>query len=274
MKRIGIIYNPKRKEAVDFSQKLKGLLSRKNIQTWLCSAWEPAKAQKHVSGSDLIISVGGDGTILRAAKAIIPESIPLLGVNLGKLGFMSELREEEVTKKLTSILQGKGWIEERAILEARLYHHNKTFYALNDVFIGRRSSARLVSIECRLDNKELTTYRVDGIILATASGSTGYALAAGGPVLHPQSQDMVLQPVCPHLSFNKTLVLPPQTTVELKILTTHEGMLSMDGQIEEPLNNGDKIIVKLSHYTTHFVRIQPDNYFYQTLEEKFNRKIA
>ena len=271
MKRIGIIYHPKRVEAVKYSRQLDKLLKKAGVQTWLGSAWEPHELNTQAPGSDLVISIGGDGTILRAAKAIIPQSIPILGINLGNLGFMSELTLKEAETKLSYVLSGKGWVEERALIE--ISYNKKTFYALNDVFIGRRSLSRLVTIHCKIDGEPLATFRVDGIIIATASGSTAYSLAAGGPILHPQSKEIILQPVSPHFSFDKSLVLPLGTLIDLTVSTTHEAMISMDGQAEEELKSGDRIRVKLSKYTARFLRLQSKKYFYKTLDSKLQRKI-
>ena len=272
MRQIGIIYQPKREEAVSYGQELGELLRSKGVHVWLCSAWEPESAKAEIPGSDLIISIGGDGTILRAAKVIIPEPIPLLGINFGNLGFMSELTADEARKKLPVILKGEGWIEERATLEVKI--PGKTYYTLNDVFIGRRSSARLVSLECEIDGVYFSTYRADGVIIATASGSTGYALAAGGPILNPQSKEIVLQPVCSHFSLDKPLVLPASTAINLKVLTTHEAMLSLDGQVEFELYSKDRIEIKSSPYVIRFLRFQSKSYFYETLDAKLNRKIT
>jgi NAD+ kinase len=182
MKNIGIIYHPRRTEAVKYSYKLAEILKKKKIEAWLGSAWEPEKLKDRIKGSDLIISIGGDGTILRASKAIIPGVVPILGINLGNLGFMSELSVEEAEDKLPDVLKGEGWIESRSLLE--IHFKKKVLHALNDVFVGRRSLARLVSVECSLNRDKMTIYRADGIIVSTASGSTGYNLAAGGPILH------------------------------------------------------------------------------------------
>ncbi len=274
MKRVGIIYNPRTDEAVSCSRELGEVLAKKKIETWQCSAWEPDKARPQVKGTDLIISIGGDGTILRAAKAVIPEEAPILGINLGKLGFMNELTAAEAINKLPQILDGAGWIEERYALETDIPSQNKMSFALNDMFVGRRASARLVTIECRIDGEPLTVYRADGVIVATASGSTGYALAAGGPILHPQSRNIVLQPVAPHFSFDKALVLPQQAIIELKVITTHEAMISLDGQIEWQINSGDVITVKSCPHSVRFLRFQPGNYFYKSLDSKLNRKVA
>lgn len=274
MKRVGILYQPKRIEAVDFSSEVERFLNARDICTWRCSAWEPDKAKQQVPGTDLLLSIGGDGTILRAARTVIPDSVPILGINLGRLGFMAELKAAEALKKLPALLNGRGWVEERAILEAELLSQGKKLHALNEVFVGRRSSARLVNIECKLGRTPLTTYRADGVIVATASGSTGYALAAGGPILHPQAKEIILIPVCAHFTFDKATVLPEKTSVELKVTTTHEAMLSIDGQTELQLQSGERIQVRRSPSTAKFLRIQPKTYFYQSLHSKLKRKIV
>jgi NAD+ kinase len=274
MKRIGILYHPKRKKAITFSHELEDFLTAKGVTSWSCSAWEPDHAKTQVPGSDLIFCIGGDGTILRAVRAIIPLSVPVLGINLGRLGFMTEFNASEAFNEIPNLLNGKGWIEERAILETRATPQDKILYALNDVFIGRRSRARLINIECTIDGATLTKYRADGVIVATASGSTGYSLAAGGPILHPQSKEMILKPICSHFTFSESLVLSPSSTVQLKVTTTHEAMFSIDGQVESQLQSDDEITVKLSQYTARFLRLQPESYFYKSLESRLKRKIS
>ncbi len=273
MKRLGIIFHPKQEKAIVFSSKLEEFLNKQGISAWLCSAWEPENARPLIAGTDMILSIGGDGTILRTARIVVPDSVPILGINLGRLGFMTELKASEAIDKLPRLLSGDGWIEERAILESKVSSHSEASYALNDVFVGRRSSARLVNIECKIDGVILTTYRADGIVVATATGSTGYSLAAGGPILHPQARDIVLKPVSPHFTFNKTLVLSAETVIEFKVSTSHEAMISNDGQMEFPLTSGEQVIVKLSPYVARFLRIGPKTYFYQSLEARLKRNI-
>lgn len=240
----------------------------------MCSAWEEEKAKPQVAGSDLILSIGGDGTILRAARAVVPHAVPIVGINLGNLGFMTELKATEALDKLPRLLGGEGWIEERAMLEAEKVPQGKAFHVLNDVFVGRRSSARLVDIETKIDGEVLTTYRADGVIVATATGSTSYLLAAGGPILYPQAREIVLKPLCSHLTLDKTLVLPPEAVIQLKVTTSHEAMLSLDGQVESPLRSGDEVRVKLSSYVVRFLRVQPRTYFYGSLELRLRGKIS
>ncbi len=193
--------------------------------------------------------------------------------NFGNLGFMTELKADDALDKLPRLLGGKGWIEERAMLQAEAVSLGKTFHALNDVVVGRGSSARLVTVETKVDGESLTVYRADGVIVATATGSTSYSLAAGGPIMYPQARQILLQPICPHLVLENALVLPPEAVVQLKVITNHEAMLSLDGQVESPLRSGDEVKVRLSPNVTRFLRIQPKNYFYASLESRLKGKM-
>jgi len=129
-----------------------------------------------------------------------------------------------------------------------------------------------VHIETRVDGEVLANLRADGVIVATATGSTGYLLAADGPILYPEAKQMVFKPVCPHLALDKAVILPPEAEIQLKVTTTHEAMLSIDGQVELPLRSGDEVRVKLSPFVGRFLRIRPRAYFYSYLESKFNKE--
>jgi len=272
MKKIGIIYHPLNKGAPSLAKKLADFLGTREVSAWLCSAWEEKQAMEQVTGTDLVLTIGGDGTILRAAQVVAPHSIPITGINLGKLGFMTELTADEAMEKLPALLAGEGWIDERAMLEAELSNgkgqENKRFLALNDVVIARGEIARIIYITAIIDGQPLTTYKADGVILATATGSTGYSLAAGGPILHPNSSQFLLVPIMPHLSLNSTLVLPPETIVELRIGIIHKAIMSIDGHISLPLAGGATITIKQSPVKTRFLRISPSDSFYSTLERK------
>jgi len=271
MKRIGILYHPRLEKAQSLANRLESLLAAQRVSLWQCSAWDEDEARPQVAGSDLILSIGGDGTILHAARIIAPLAVPILGINLGKLGFITELNVDEALSNLSSLLEGKGWIEERAMLEAQI--ENKGFLALNDVVV-RSTAVRLINIEVKIDDEMVTTYRADGILVATATGSTGYSLAAGGPILYPQSKEIVLQPISCHLGLNHALVLPPQTTVDLKITSRDTAILSLDGQVDTPLSNEQDVTVKLSPYVARFLRIHQRTYFYSSLRQKLGGERA
>jgi NAD+ kinase len=274
--RVGILYHPMIEAALTEAKKLQDFLASSGAIAWLCSAWEGEKARAELDNTDLVLSVGGDGTILRSAQAVVPRPTPIIGINLGNLGFMTELSADEALKQLPRLLAGEGWIDERAMLEARLSTPGEepppTFHALNDVVVARGPTARLVRIEASINCQHLTTYKADGVILATATGSTGYALAAGGPILHPRSQDFLLVPITPHLSSSYKLVLPSETVVQLRVLAVHQATLSIDGHINLPLAGGAIITVKHSPHTIRFLRIHPQDAFYRSLEEKLKGK--
>lgn len=273
MKRVGILYHPKIEKAEAFSRELEKFLKAKGVSFWTCSSWEEDKAKPQIAGSELVFSIGGDGTILRAVRAVVPKAVPIVGINLGNLGFMTELKADEAFDKLPPLLSGDGWIEERAMLEAEHSSQDKIFYAMNDVFVGRRSLARLVRIETRVNGEILANHRADGVIVATATGSTGYSLAAGGPILYPWAREIIFKPVCPHLALDRAVVLPPDVEIQLKVITTHEAMLSIDGQVESPLSNGDEVKIKRSIHVARFLRIRPKAYFYSYLESKLKGNI-
>ena len=271
MKRVGILYHPLNEAAYPLAKELEGFLDAKGVSAWLCSAWKGEEARAQVDNTDLILTIGGDGTILRAAQVVVPASIPITGVNLGKLGFMTELRADEVKTKLPALLAGEGWLDERAMLEAELsvtdQEPPRIFHALNDVVAARGEVTRLVYVDASIDGKPLTSYGADGVIVSTATGSTGYSLAAGGPILHPQAEEFLLLPILPHLSSAYTLVLPPTAVVKLCVSTTHQATFSIDGHINLPLPSGATITVKHSSNRIRFLRINPAN-FYGSLEPK------
>jgi NAD+ kinase len=271
VKRVGILYHPMKKAAGNLARKLEGLLINHSVSAWRCSAWEGEEIKTRLDGTDLVLSIGGDGTILRAAQAVANTATPITGINLGRLGFMTELSAEEAVDKLPVLLTGEGQIDERAMLEARFDGSQQTFYALNDVVLARGAIARTISVEASIGDEQLTTYKADGVIVATATGSTGYSLAAGGPILHPQASEFTLLPIMPHLSLAYPLVLPPETVVRLRIVTTHKATLSIDGHINLPISSGTTIVVRISTQRARFLRVNPKA-FYGSLEQKLKGK--
>ena len=275
MNKVGILYHPKVKATYKKAEELQESLRSKGVSIWLCSAWEADEARTQLDNTDLILTVGGDGTILRAAQALGSRKTPITGINLGNLGFMTELSTDEAMGKLPALLDGEGWIDERAMLQAELSTNNQepqTFQALNDIVVAHGAIVRVIYADINIDGQRLTTYRADGVIMATATGSTGYSLAAGGPVLYPQSRDFLLLPVAPHLCSPYTMVLPSTAVVELCLNTVHEATLCIDGHINLPLSSGDTITTKHSTNTTRFLRIHRETSFYGSIEQKLKGK--
>lgn len=274
MKKVGIAYHPRIAAAENLARQLKVFLPSLGVSPWICSSWEEENVKALLDGTDLVLSVGGDGTILRLARAVAPKETPILGVNLGHLGFMTEIAAADVMDRLPYIIGGEGWIDKRAMLETELLpagggkSGHDPFCALNDIVVGRGAISRVVSIKTFVDGEVLTTYRADGVIVATATGSTGYSLACGGPILYPQAEEMILRPVAPHLSVAAALVFHPGVIIELEVSTDHQAMLSMDGQVNHELQDGDRVRVKRAAYSAHFLRVRPPTFFYNTLEER------
>ncbi len=274
--KVAILYHPKVEATHAKAMELRDFLVARGISAWLCSAWEKDQAQAQLNGTDLILSIGGDGTILRAAHVALDSAIPITGINLGRLGFMTELNADEVVEKLPDLLAGKGWIDERAMIDVELQTtgqvSTQTLQALNDVVVARGAISRLVYIEVSLDGQVIGGYRADGVIVSTATGSTGYSLAAGGPILYPHSPDFLVVPVAAHLSPAYTLVLPSTAVIQLRITTVHQAVLSIDGHINLPLSDGNTVTIKHSPHTTRFLRIHPETAFYSSLEQKLKGK--
>jgi len=260
------------------AKELVSFLASHRISVWVSSAWDSDKAKSLLDKTDLLISTGGDGTILRAAQIALNKQTPIIGVNLGKLGFLTELRADEVPDKLPEVLDGKGWIEERSMLEVESLSTeadckpSRIIHALNDVVVARGAIARVVNINASVDGEHIANYKADGVIVASATGSTGYSLAAGGPVLFPESTDFMLLPIVPHLTMRYPLVLPRSAVIKLTLTTTHQATLSVDGHINLPLDSGATLIVRASAIKTKFLRLSSKSYFYSSLEQKLKGK--
>lgn len=268
---------------------MQAFLQAQGCQVWLGSAWDEPVALEHVAGLDLLITLGGDGTILRAARLGCRAGVPLLGVKLGRVSFLGEIAPDHWREPLTRLLAGDFWLEERMLLDVSVSHESAaaephheppvlpeppgckadhSYLALNDVVVSRGGLARLITVETWVDQSYLTSYRADGVIVATPTGCTGYALAANGPILPPELKNILLIPICPHLSLDRPIVLSQGATVTLRVYADHVPILTVDGQFEITLENGDRIDVRASEHVSRFVRVQDRAYFYRTLMER------
>jgi len=274
VKKAGFIYNPRVAAAEALARDL-AKTSKSLESAWVCSSWDEDKAREEVPGSELLVSVGGDGTILRTARISCPWQTPILGVNMGKLGFLTEVSPADALKRMPDFIAGAGWVEERAMLEAELAPRQsrstaQTFHALNELVLARGASCRVITVKTSVNGELLRYYKADGVIVATATGSTGYALAAGGPILDPQAKELVLKAVAPHLTLDAGLVLPATVQIELE-LQSDLALLSLDGQVDLPLKGGDRIKLKRSKHVTRFLRTGSPMYFYGRLQESLTR---
>lgn len=275
IKKVGILYHPRVETTHTKAKELQNLIKKHQIDVWIGSAWEKEKTQKLLKGTDLVLTVGGDGTILRAVQSIIPGDIPVTGINMGKLGFLTEVDAGEVTPRLPELLAGKGWLDQRSMLQVALAskgQKNRVYHVLNDAVIGRGEIARIIRIDAAVNGQPLTTYKADAVIAATATGSTGYSLAAGGPIIYPQSTDFMLVAVAPHLCMLYPIIVSETAEVVLRLNTYHSATLSIDGHVNIPLRDGDTVTVKHSPYVARFYRIRPQDSFFSALEVKLKGK--
>lgn len=274
MQRVGIFYNPQSEPTARIARELDQWLKQHSLATW-CGVAPDANVTTTLANYDLLVCLGGDGTILRAASLAIPAHVPMLPVALGHLSFMAEVTPEELYPSMERILAGDCWIEERALAEAVIHRPDQAperHVALNEVLIGRGDLARVIAIAVHVDDIPMTTYHADGVLVATATGSTAYALAAGGPVLDPRSRAMVLVPVAAHLTNVPSLVLHEDAHLDLEIVSKYAAALSIDGRIGMPLQTGDSVAVQRAPEVATFARVQPPSHFYQTLTRRLRRE--
>jgi NAD+ kinase len=226
-----------------------------------------------IKGCDLALVLGGDGTILHAARLCAYADLPIVAVNFGRVGFLTEIEPAEVLEELPHYLKQDGsvWVDTRIMLEATLDQDGtqEKFLALNDVVIARGMWPRMVQISIWVDDYYYNTTHADGIIVSTATGSTAYNMSVGGPLLHPQVQSIVLTPVAPHLASDRALILPPDACLKLQIFTgSQDGVFSADGQMNREIKHGATIHVQKSQRVTRFLRRRPPTYFYQKINAK------
>jgi NAD+ kinase len=269
MNRIGLLHHPK----LPATQPMAATMARKvegfGLQTWIGSTWDVEAVTREMADLDLLVTLGGDGSILRAARMGCEQGVPVLGVNMGRLGFLTEVEPDDWDAALPRLLAGDYWIEERMMLRAE-YHRGedcREYEALNDVVVSRGSLARIVRLETHIDGSYLATYAADGLIVSTATGSTAYALAVGGPILPPELKNILLLPIAPHLSLDRAIVLSQGAVVKVLVRTDHQAILTVDGQFEYELQDGDWVTVEASPHVGRFVRLQDRTYFYRTLME-------
>jgi NAD+ kinase len=216
-------------------------------------------------GTDLVIVAGGDGTLLSAARTAGPGGVPILGVNFGGLGFMTELQPEETFAGLERVLAGRFAIEERATLSVRLVRRRKTVAShlvLNDAVITKTALARMLVLAVRVDGEPVATYTSDGLIVATPTGSTAYNLSAGGPILDPRMSAFLITPICPHAMTYRPLVVPGDVRIDVVLESrTEEAYLTLDGQVGHPMREADAIVVTRHHRPVRLVRVAGRGYF-------------
>ena len=272
-KRPVVISYPRMPEALAEAEAMSVYLKEKGINTPFGSLYDE-ELRKRVKKRefDLLIMAGGDGSVLRAGHLCAPLGVPILGVNLGRLGFLIQIDRHEWREYFDKMLNGEAWIENRMMLHAEHVRAGDLmgeWNALNEVVVGRGQTLRPVHLSASVDGRHLTSYVADGLIASTATGSTAYALAAGGPILPPELRNILLVPIAPHLSVDRAVVLSEGSTVSI-LVKGENTVLSIDGQPSITLMDDDHVDVRAAEVTTQFVRFGDPGYFYRNLTAHMN----
>jgi NAD+ kinase len=240
------------------------------------AAWDGFPKFYSENDIDLLVVIGGDGTILRTVRTFSDFSVPILSINRGTIGFLAELEMHEASEEIPRLLSGSGVIESRSLIHVRVERNGETFfqgYALNEAVIAQGTIARLVDLQVSVQSEPLTTFHADGLIIATPTGSTAYSLAAGGPIVHPTLAATILTPINPHSFSQKPVVIPSDQTIDVEILTKHNKfqdanvVLTLDGQVYQTLQSRDRIRICGCAKTVRFLRKAQDTFFH-TLRQK------
>jgi NAD+ kinase len=274
MKKIVIYSNPMRDVGlVMTNQVLELFKTREDTGCVLTFTEDSAEVVgQAMAGADIVIALGGDGTILHAARYAAKESVPILGINAGNKGFMAELESVD-GERILSAAEGGNGIERRMMLDVEVLRDGKSVYsdfALNETVISGR--ARLLHMTVRGDGRVISELSGDGVVIATPTGSTAYSMAAGGPIMEPEAENIIITPICAHAIFAKSFVLVPQRTVEVQLNDNDDrgAYVSADGEVGFDLMSGDRIVVRESKYVTRLIRVT-DTSFYEKVEKKLRK---
>jgi NAD+ kinase len=253
VRRIGFAYNPTIEAAIELRERAAGWVETRGLEHWASAAADIAQVRKKLADSDVLVVLGGDGTFLRAAQAVIAVDVPILGINVGKVGFLSKVEAEGLERVLGQLASGDYAIEERMALECRIQRAthgdasdpgDERMVALNDLVIARGALARVVRLTTSIDASHLATFVADGLIVASPTGSTGYSFSAGGPILDPTARNILVTPIAGYLSAIRSIVVRPSAVVRTRILDAHEALVSVDGHQDIPVGVGDTIEVR------------------------------
>ena len=279
-KKIGVFCKPKAPSATDILGRLIPWLRKQNYHIFLdtgtaaiineTSSYEKREISQQ---ADLLIVLGGDGTLLSVARAAHPHNIPILAVNLGSLGFLAEISIDELYPTLENILAGKFEIENRMLLNACIWRNGEKVEdhnVLNDVVINKGAVARVISLQVLVNGQYMTSYRADGLIIATPTGSTAYSLSAGGPIIHPSMHTLVLSPICPFTLTNRSILIPDQSIIQVKLAAEYDDVrVTLDGQEGYDMRAGDILEIKKTKTSFQLIR-GPNKNYYQILRDKLH----
>ncbi len=280
MKSIGIIANPKKPQVKETVQTIIDWAEKNNAEFFLGEEMVPLLQHKErafpreklADKAEVIVSLGGDGTMLATARAVGNRGNPILGINLKSFGFLTEIRAEDLKKTLDRVLKKDFRIEQRMVLKSRIMDETEPYlYALNDVVIDKGGVARLILMHL-YDNEEfICSYSADGLIVSTPTGSTAYSLASGGPIINPRLNVIIVSPICPHTLASRPIIFLENDKLKVRVESTGErdAVLTADGQVARPVKSGKSVIVEKAEYSVNLVRF-PESSFYEILRKKLH----
>ncbi len=272
VRRIGLAYNPTSEAAVGLRDRAAAWCESAGVGHWAAQAGDLVTLNRELPASDVLVVLGGDGTFLRAAQAVARVDVPLLGVNLGKVGFLSKAEATELEPVLRLLVEGDFSVGERMALAGAILPGGgptgEAFTALNDIVVARGSLARVVRLDVTIDASHLATFVSDGLVVASPTGSTGYSFSAGGPILDPQSRNIVVTPIAGYLSALRSIVVSPRQVVRCRVVDAFEALVSIDGREDRKLAVGDVVEVSAFDRPIRFVEPSGAMPFWDLLRTK------
>ena len=248
VRRLGLAYNPTNPAAVRLLEQAAGWCAALGIEQWSTTAADLETLRRELPDTDVLIVLGGDGTFLLAARGVVQVDVPILGVNLGKVGFLSKVEAAELESILGLLSRGEFELEDRMVLEGRILRSgqpgDERYVAINDVVIARGALARVVRLDVDIDDTHLATFIADGLVVASPTGSTGYSFSSGGPIVDPHSRTMVVTPIAGYLSAIRSVVVAPEQVVRCRVVDALQALVSIDGRDDMPLAVGDAVEVR------------------------------
>ena len=271
--RIGFAYNPTSDAAIELRERATGWAAVRGIDHWAATAADMDAMSDQLPGTDVLVVLGGDGTFLRAARAVAEIDVPLLGINVGKVGFLSKVEAGDLIRTLELLQAGEFTLEHRMALEGRILRAGsqdapERHIALNDVVIARGSLARVVRLDVAIDDSHLATYIADGLVVSSPTGSTGYSFSAGGPILDPTARNLIVTPIAGYLTTIRSVVVGSSVVVRCLVTDAHEALVSIDGREDVPLVVGDVVEVRALDRSIRFVQPHGALPFWDLLRKK------
>lgn len=274
MKRFGFAYNPTSTSALALRERALAWCSSQGMEAWMSEAADRATLLQHLPATDVLVVLGGDGTFLRAAWAVAQVDVPILGINGGRVGFLSKVEPDALETALQLVAADRFSLDPRMVIESRILRTvaarppDAVHVALNDAAIVRGSQARVLRLELSVDDSHVATYIADGIVVSSPTGSTGYSNSAGGPILDPTARNLVVTPIAAYLAAIRSIVVSPRHTITVRVVDAFDCLVSIDGQEDIPLQIGDAVQVRARDKPIHVVQPEGAIPFWDLLRRK------